>query len=170
MTTKIVIIGDTHAKDLQDLPKMMLESITITDWVIHVGDYISENIIMSLKQLKKGCFKGVYGNADTLGVRKIVPERDIFEINGKKIGIIHPSSGGDYASTLKRVLSSFRNDKVDVIAYGHTHDPTILFYEKILLINPGKGYLEQNYFGPPTSFAVLYLEETLRAEIVIVDR
>ncbi len=170
MTTKIVIIWDTHVKDMQDLPKPMLDSITTADWVIHVGDYVSEIITISLKNLKSGRFKGVYGNADPLEVRKIVPEKEILELNGKRIGIIHPSSGGDYAGILKKVLSSFRNDKVDVIAYGHTHDPTILFYDKILLINPGKGYIETNYFGPPTSFAVLYLEETIRAEIVIIER
>jgi len=166
MSVKILIIGDTHINSFKKLPKEMVQAIKESDWVIHVGDYTSIDIVEGLIKQKGDRFKGVFGNADPLSIRKILPDKVILEIKGKKIGITHPFCGGPETFTKARVKREFKDYDVDAIVFGHTHEPEIIEVNKILLINPGKGYLEKISFGPPTTFAILTVTETLQAEII----
>ena len=165
MADKIVIIGDTHVSDFKDLPERMLQLILEADWVIHVGDYTSVDVLSGLIKTKGSRFKGVYGNADPLKIREKVLAKDII----KRIGITHPATGGTYENTKKKVVREFKDSKVDVIVYGHTHDALIEDFNGILLVNPGKGYLEKNYFGPPTSVAILTIEKRITGKIEIIQ-
>ncbi len=168
MLVKIIIIGDTHLNSFKKLPKEMAQAIKEGDWIIHVGDYTSIDTVEGLIRWKGDKFKGVFGNADPLSIRKILPDKVILEIKGKKIGITHPFYGGPETFIKARVKREFKNYDVDAIVFGHTHEPEIIEVNKILLINPGKGYLEKNSFGTPTSFAILTVTETLKAEIINV--
>lgn len=94
MSVKIIIIGDTHLNSFKKLPKEMVQAIKEGDWIIHVGDYTSIDIVEGLIRWKGDKFKGVFGNADPLSIRKILPDKVILEIKGKKIGITHPFCGG----------------------------------------------------------------------------
>ncbi|MFX1339066.1 MAG: YfcE family phosphodiesterase [Promethearchaeota archaeon] len=170
MAIKILIIGDTHISNFQDLPEKMLQLIQEADWVIHVGDYTSLNVLSGLMKIKGPRFKGVYGNADPLKIRERISAKEILEISHKRIGITHPSTGGTYENTKKKVIMEFKDDEVDAIIYGHTHDALIEHINGILLVNPGKGYLEKNYFGPPTSVAILNIERRITGKIEIIQR
>ena len=64
----------------------MAQAIKEGDWIIHVGDYTSIDTVEGLIRWKGDKFKGVFGNADPLSVRKILPDKVILEIKGKKIG------------------------------------------------------------------------------------
>ncbi len=165
MTSRIAIIGDTHVRSFEELPKEMIKEINISDWVIHAGDYISPDVIKELIQIKEDKFKGVYGNADPNSVRELVQSTVLFEVSEKKIGITHPASGGSSSITEKTVLSQFLNVDVDLIIFGHTHEPKIEYIENILLVNPGKGYLESDSFGPKTTMAILFINDKIRGEI-----
>jgi len=166
MSVKIIIIGDTHLNSFKKLPKEMAQAIKEGDWIIHVGDYTSIDTVEGLIRWKGDKFKGVFGNADPLSIRKILPDKVILEIKGKKIGITHPFCGGPETFIKAMVKREFKDYDVDAIVFGHTHEPEIIEVNKILLINPGKGYLEKNSFGTPTSFAILTVSETLQAEII----
>lgn len=168
MSVKIIIIGDTHLNSFKKLPKAMAQAIKEGDWIIHVGDYTSIDTVEGLIRWKGDKFKGVFGNADPLSIRKILPDKVILEVKGKKIGITHPFFGGPETFIKARVKREFKAYDVDAIVFGHTHEPEIIEVNKILLINPGKGYLEKNTFGTPTSFAILTVTETLQAEIINV--
>ncbi len=87
MLVRIVVIGDTHILDFNELPQKMLNAILSADWVIHVGDYTSKEVLNGFIKLKGSQFVGVYGNADPLSIRNQVLEKEIIEVNGKKIGI-----------------------------------------------------------------------------------
>jgi len=160
-----VILGDTHIWNFEDLPRDIFKEIEDSDWAIHVGDYVSIDVLDGLRKLKGDRFKGVYGNADPKYVIDIVPSREIFEISGKKIGITHPASGGPIENIKSKVLDIFKDKKVDIIAYGHSHEPEITYEGEILLINPGKGYLETQYFGPSTTIAILILNGDISYQI-----
>jgi len=147
----------------------MLDAIKKADWLIHVGDYTSQNIFNKLIQLKGERFKGVPGNADPLFIRNYFPSKSILEIGGKKIGFTHPISGGPIEKTLKKVFFNFRNDDVDIIIYGHTHEATIIEKNDILIINPGKGYYENTSFGPPTTFVILKLDNELKPKLIKIN-
>jgi len=69
LKTNILIIGDTHISSFKDLPKKILQYIKDSNWVIHVGDYTSKDVVEGFNQLKANYFKGVYGNSDPLVIR-----------------------------------------------------------------------------------------------------
>ena len=163
--SRIVAIGDTHASAFEKLPQEMLQAIRGADWVIHVGDYISKDVLDGLVNLKGERFRGVCGNADPQAIRNEVPAKDLLEVQGKRIGITHPAAGEDDEDVKEQVMAEFKNDGVDAIVYGHTHDPKIALLRGIWLICPGKGYLERSHFGPPTSFAIVTVGETVKGEI-----
>ena len=171
MSIRLVAIGDTHSYVLEDLPEEMMRAIQQADWLIHVGDYTSKDILGGLMALKGKRFRGVYGNADPQAIRDRVPTKDILEVEGKRIGIIHPAEGGGGHDIEQRVMAEFKNDSVDAIVYGHTHDAKVSRLGGLLLVSPGKGYLEKgSYFGPPTSMAVLTVGEDIKAEIRKISR
>jgi putative phosphoesterase len=170
MTVKVAILGDTHIRRFKDLPRDMMEEIEDSDWVIHVGDYVALDVLDGLIRLKGDSFKGVYGNADPKYIIDKVPSSEIFKISGKKIGITHPASGGSIEIIKSKVMNLFKNKDVDIIVYGHTHEPEIKYEEKILLINPGKGYLETEYFGTSTTIVILILNQKINYKIKEIVR
>lgn len=164
----IVIIGDTHVKNYDQLPKEMRLAIENAKWVIHTGDYTSIEVLNALINLKASNFIGVYGNTDPLDIRKKVAEEVVVQIEGKKFGITHPSTGGSYKSTIAKVLNQFKDIKLDAIIFGHTHDALIERFENMLLLNPGKGYYESASFNVPSTFIKLRIGENFEAEIVSI--
>jgi putative phosphoesterase len=169
MLIKVVIIGDTHINEFQYLPKLMLEYLQSANWVIHVGDYVSDKVLNELITLKRSHFLGVYGNADPKSIRETIPAKRIEEIQGYRIGITHPPQGGSSKYTEKRVMKTFENCDLDIIVFGHTHVANIVQFKEILLINPGKGYIEQSSFSPPTSFVVLTINKGITTNIIKID-
>ncbi len=165
MKTKILIVGDTHISSFKDLPKKILQYIKESNWVIHVGDYTSKNIVEGFKKLKANYFKGVYGNSDPLVIRKLLPPKIVIEISGIKMGIIHPESGGSETFLKRRIIKEFRDHSVDVIAYGHTHEAKIQRVDKTLLVNPGRGYIDEFSYNTPASIAIITIDKEIKAEI-----
>ena len=168
-STKILIIADTHALNFDELPKTILQAIINADWVIHAGDYTSKNVLKGLIKLKGKYFKGVYGNADPLSIRKDLHTKEIVEIFGKNIGITHPASGGSSEFTERKVIAEFKNNELDVLIYGHTHERKIVKSKGMMIINPGKAYVEKNSFGPPPSFVVLTIGKEIIADIQLIE-
>ena len=165
MKTNILIIGDTHISSFKDLPKKILQFIKESNWVIHVGDYTSKNIVEGFTRLKANYFKGVYGNSDPLVIRKLLPPKIVIEISGIRLGIIHPESGGPETFLKKRIIKEFKDHNVDVIAYGHTHEAEIQRVGKTLLVNPGRGYIDEFSSSPSASIAFITSGKEIKAEI-----
>ena len=165
MVVKIVVLGDTHVRFAKEIPREILDEILKSDWLIHVGDFISLEFLNYLIGLKGDHFKGVYGNADPQGIVNLLQSKEIFEILGKRIGITHPASGGPYETVENRVKMAFRKNDVDIMIYGHTHEPKINYMGNSLLISPGKGYLETHYFGPPTTIAIILIDNKIKVKI-----
>lgn len=131
---KIGVISDTHiAKNKEKLIKLLNEELKDVEFVIHVGDITSFDTLKTMVQLKK--LVAVYGNNDGEDIRKVLKQKEIIVIEGYKIGIIH----GDGASktTIERAYDSFKGEKVDIIIFGHSHNPIVKTMNKTLMINPG---------------------------------
>ena len=166
MKTIIVVIGDTHASNIEELPLTMVDAINAADWVIHTGDYTRKKLIENFISLKGDKFKGVYGNTDPMDVRQIVPEKQIIEIHGKRIGITHPASGGASSNTKSKVLTEFKTEKLDIIIFGHTHKALIENIDDgMLLLNPGQGYIEKYSYGSTTSFLIIEIDKDIQVQI-----
>ncbi len=172
MPVKVIVIGDTHASIFSELPSKMIKAIKEADWVIHVGDFTSINVLNSLINLinlKGKRFIGVHGNSDPLAIRNKLKAKEIVKINGRKFGITHPVRGGPRKRIEKKIVACFKNDNVDAIIFGHTHDPMLEYKYGTLLINPGKGYHEESYFGHPTSYIILDVEEDIQGKIYSIQ-
>lgn len=166
----IIVMGDTHLRACEPLPLEMMRAIKRADWVVHVGDYISPFLVSLLSNEKKNHFLGVHGNADPLSIRERLPPINELTIRRKKICFTHPVEGGDLKSTEKRVLFKLKKMNPDIILYGHTHEAKITTKNGILIVNPGKGYVEEGTFGEPTSYALLTIGTTIHAEIKYFHR
>ncbi|SDJ99019.1 metallophosphoesterase family protein [Natronincola ferrireducens] len=131
---KIGIISDTHiTKD----PEKFLHTIKYhfhgLDLIIHAGDFVAEGVVKGLIQYKD--FVGVLGNVDNQNTTHFVKEKELIELEGYKIGIYHGHGIGK--TTLERTYEIFMEDNVDIIIFGHSHQPIIKTHRGILMLNPG---------------------------------
>ena len=132
---KICVISDTHARHIEDLPSSLISVMKSVDIIIHLGDYDTVEMVHEMKKL--GNFWGVTGNHDSAKIRAVLPKKDILEVNGKKLGLIH-GHGCSMPTGLKTGLKSrFNGDKVDAILYGHTHVTRNKVVDDVLYFNPG---------------------------------
>ncbi|AAO36828.1 putative phosphoesterase [Clostridium tetani E88] len=134
MLMKIGIISDTHVtKKVENIDKLLKDYFYDVDTIVHVGDFNSLEVIKRIKNKKK--FIGVYGNNDSKDIKGVLPMKDIIKIEGYKIGLFHGHGGSK--NTLDRAYDEFKDEKVDIIIFGHSHQPIIKTRNKILMINPG---------------------------------
>lgn len=131
---KIAILSDTHVKKHSDkLFKLIDNLFNETDMIIHAGDYVSSSVVSKLREHKN--FIGVWGNNDKGYIRDLLEEKKIISVEGYKIGIYH--GHGNCKNTLQRAYDEFNDDRVDIIIFGHSHQPLVLTKNKVLMINPG---------------------------------
>lgn len=131
---KIGIISDTHIKrgssDFINLIDTYLKDVEL---IIHAGDYISKEVVEALRKHKK--FVGVWGNVDNEEVKSLVREKEIITLKDYRIGIFH--GHGSSKTTLDRAYEKFKKDSVDIIIFGHSHQPLAKTKNGILMLNPG---------------------------------
>lgn len=158
---KIIVTGDTHIRNTKkQLPHCLLKECETADLIIHTGDWSSLEVYRTLSKYTK--VVGVHGNVDAAEIRKHFKERELIEVNGFKIGIVH--GHGEKKTTEKRALETFEREGADIIIFGHSHIPMIRYYNKVMLMNPGSPTDKRRM--PYFSYGILHIGETFRAEIV----
>ena len=158
--TRIVVISDTHARSLERLPQGLVKALADADWVVHCGDYTSVALLRELQSLSQR-FVGVYGNVDPREIREELPPRAVFEVGGKRIGVIHPPWGGPPFGIEEDIATEF--SAVDLILFGHTHDAGHKRIGDVIFLNPGQAYPA---FSTPASLAVATIgQEGIEVEI-----
>lgn len=131
---KLGIISDTHIDKYPDrILGIVDKHLKDVDMIIHAGDYKTARVVELLKKYKP--FAGVYGNVDKREVRDMLNEKEILDLAGYRIGIFH--GHGENKTTLERALDKFKDDRVDIIIFGHSHQPLIKTAGKLLVLNPG---------------------------------
>lgn len=163
---RIGIISDTHIhkhpEKLYDFLNLHLRDV---DMLIHAGDYTDIKIVNMLKDFKD--FVGVWGNNDKEDIRKVLNEKEIIKLMGYKIGIFH--GHGSEKNTMDRAYDVFRDDKVDIIIFGHSHQPIIATKDKTLMLNPGSPTYRRK--GPYHSYIILELcKNEIHAEIKFIAK
>ena len=148
---RIGVVSDTHATSLDQLPDGILTALAEVDLIIHTGDFVTKDVLDGLKRL--GEVKAVRGNMDSEELKRILPERELLIIEGKRIGTTH-GSGAPYGVD-DRVGKMFEN--VDIIVYGHSHYAQNEVKGGILFFNPGQAR---------NSFGVLTIGEEVRGEVI----
>jgi putative phosphoesterase len=94
-------------------------------------------------------------------VVKILPKKDIIKIDNFKIGLIH-----GYGAPLgleQRIRKEFE-EKMDVIVFGHSHQPVNEVKDGILFFNPGSP--TDKIFSSSNSFGIIEINDNIKAKII----
>ena len=128
---KLIALSDTHLKT-GVLPLQLRTFLEECDLIIHAGDFCTMEAYQSFKHFNK--LKAVFGNDDSLELKRLLPKRLIFEVEGLKIGLVHEGGLSLMDITAQNYLA--KEMDVDILIFGHLHRPLIEKNES-LLICPG---------------------------------
>ena len=148
---KLGIISDTHVKTIDEIPEATRKALAGVDIIIHAGDFTHKTVLEGLQTI--GEVKAVRGNMDSMELKGILPERDVFEVNGRIIGLIHGS--GAPLGIAERVRKQFNG--VDIIIFGHSHETCNRYIEGTLMLNPGLA---------GRSFILLTIDDDVKVRII----
>jgi len=128
---KYLVISDLHIPErANNIPDEILEEAKKMGGIICPGDFTTKEIFDRLKE-KNENIVAVKGNCD----RFELPEYLAFFQEGKKIGVIHSHIFG--RGNLLLLEEFAKSENLDIIIFGHTHQPTIEKRGNLLMINPG---------------------------------
>ena len=102
------------------------------DLVLHAGDFSVAPVLEDIRALGPQV-AAVHGNVDSADVRRLLPERQVVDAGGVRIGLVHdagPSSG-----RLRRMRLAF--PECDAVVFGHSHIPLHEEDGGFQIFNPG---------------------------------
>lgn len=129
----IIVVSDSHTNSLNNFPQKVLDEMSGTDMIIHAGDFTSNQVLDGLRKI--GNFVGVRGNMDHPEIWDNLPDKQLIEVEGFKIGVAHPSDGGTPFGVEKKVRRLL--PEADLIIYGHTHMSKNKAEGGVTYFNPG---------------------------------
>ncbi len=158
---KIGVISDTHIPDRCDhIPAVILEAFKHVDMVLHAGDLVN---LAVLKELEAVCPKVfvVTGNMDSKEVAKKYPQKQIIQVSGFKLGLMH---GYGHPQNLVNVLKdAFKNDKCNIIVFGHSHKPMNENLDGIIFFNSGSA---TDFSADCNSYGIIEINGQIKAKII----
>lgn len=143
---RIGIVSDTHSRPV---PKQLVKDFQTVEFIIHAGDFCEVADYENFKKMKE--VKAVYGNMDSLELRKRLPRKQIFSCGKFSIGLFHGE--GPAPGVLTTVRSQFEKDKVDVVIFGHSHQAMNERINNVLYFNPGSP--NDDVCAPYCSYGIL---------------
>lgn len=148
---RILVVSDTHG-DLRTLMKAV-NAQPSAEIIVHCGD--GDEQVQYLKDtIKDKMIVGVRGNCDWCSS---LPSKEIISVCGKRIFITH---GHLYNAKvgLYNIMCAAREEKADILLFGHTHNAMTYYEDGLYVMNPGScsGYMAS--YG--------YIDITDKGEIV----
>jgi hypothetical protein len=129
--TKIGVISDTHLMELSlALEKRLRLLFADCPLIIHCGDLVHLNVLDSFHDRE---VLAVAGNMDGADVRRSFPLKRKTRIEDVNLGIIH--GWGAPEGIRSRIRREFEG--VELICYGHSHQPFAATETGIFFMNPG---------------------------------
>ncbi len=150
---RIGVLSDTHVQRLEELHPEIVRGLGSVDLIVHCGDFVGIGVLEGLRRM--GEVKAVRGNMDSSAVKEALPEKEVFVIAGKRVGLAH--GWGAPLGIEERVRGLF--DDVDIILFGHSHWAKCERIGDIFFFNPGPG---------SRSFGIITIGEDVRGEIIKV--
>ncbi len=149
--TVIGVIADSHVGEfLHRLPESALTALRGSDLILHAGDISVPSVLDELGRIAP--VVAVRGDHDRLGATRL-PRTQTVTIDGVRIGLIHGRRWYpiDTAVTLAHVAAGRRLrwraglhrgllrrvGPVDVLVYGHWHEPDIDRVDDTIVFSPG---------------------------------
>ncbi len=150
---RLGVLSDTHVHRVEELHPGIIAGLSGVDLIVHCGDFVGIGVLEGLRRM--GEVKAVRGNMDTLAVREVLPEKEVFIVAGKKVGLVH--GWGAPIGIEDRVRRLF--DDVDIILFGHSHWAKCERIGDIFFFNPGPG---------SRSYGIITIGEDVGGEIIKV--
>jgi len=152
---RIGVLSDTHASGLSPGVIEKLKGLNL-NLIIHCGDYTHINVVHQLKALAN--FYGVAGNMDPPEIREILKEKEIIEVEGRKIGIFHRYG---LFFTDRKLENIFKDEEIDIYLHGHTHRLRKERKGNVYYLNPGPF---------PKSMFIVSLEKDKEIEVDVLRK
>lgn len=156
---KILIVSDTH-KSHRNLEKV-IERTEEIDMLIHLGDVEGgEDYIEALVDCPVHI---VSGNNDFFSD---LPREKEFDILGKHIFMTH---GHYYYVSMneERLKEEAKNRGADIVMYGHTHRPSYVCEDGLIILNPGSiAYPRQ--IGRKPTYMIMQIEQNCDPKIELM--
>lgn len=126
---RIGILSDTHG-DLT-LARLALTNMGEIELLLHAGDHYND--AGQLVENSNVKLYAVVGNCDW---HQTGPTDLLIDAGGKKIWLTH---GHKYRikDSMQALIEKAKEQKADIVVFGHTHIPTVETVDGILLFNPG---------------------------------
>lgn len=131
---RVGVMSDTHLADsgealafLRDLGEHCFAGV---DLILHAGDLVVPGILAAFAPCPVLAVRGNMDPADC-----DLPPRRVVELAGVRIGLIH--GWGPPAGLIERVRGEFRDERLDCLVFGHSHEPLCRKENGLLLFNPG---------------------------------
>jgi len=163
---KIGVISDTHIPEkAQRIPQAALDAFSQVDMVVHAGDLVDPRV---LAQLKQACPRvvAVRGNMDPPEVRVKLREKEVFKAGAYTVAVMH---GYGHPEHLIEVLEKeLKDDKPDIVIFGHSHTPTKKTHHGVLFFNPGSA--TDTVFAPYQSYGIIEINGGIKATIVKLQK
>lgn len=176
------VLADTHVPDrLRDIHPGILPAFEAAGvgHILHAGDVCSPAVIRALEAVAP--VTAVRGNRDWL--LPALPLAQEVRLGGARLGLMHGHGGfarylWDKAGYLfngyhlERYLDTLIHTlpEAQVVIYGHTHHPELLWHAGKLLFNPGSASFGYSRSRPP-SVGLLHLApgQPVKAEFVFLE-
>lgn len=159
-TVTIAVIADTHANHLDELAPDLRSALLQTDFIIHLGDYTSHELLEELRSLSP--IYAIAGNHDDPCLRQELADMEVIEVAGKRLGLIH---GLTFPfGSHRRMKSWFKTHHPDAILYGHTHLALSKQLGKTFIFNPGTA--TGQFPAYRSSIGILTLDGSINGKII----
>jgi putative phosphoesterase len=165
---KIGVVSDTHLPRFGDrLPAGLHRGLGEegVEVILHLGDFTGSEVPRLLEAVAP--LEAVAGNNDPPALVERFGRRKVVTLGGVRIGMVH--GDGSHGTTMSRSLRTFEEEAVDVICFGHSHQPMCERRGEIWLVNPGSPTDKRTQSR--YSYAILDIEQARATpRLVFFDR
>jgi len=152
---KIGVVSDTHLPRFGDrLPPALHRGLGggQVELILHLGDFTGPAVPDLLEELAP--LEAVAGNNDPPALVRRFGRCKVLTVDGVRIGLVH--GDGTRGTTVNRAVAAFEGEPVDVICFGHSHQPLCERRGRTWLVNPGSPTDKRTQ--PRYSYAILRIE------------
>lgn len=136
------IISDTHGL----LRPEALDALAGVDAILHAGDIGKREIITQLEVIAP--VHAIHGNIDGPELAREFPATATVDLGGKRFHLVH---------AIADLQADPAAEGIDVVIYGHSHQPTAEIRDDVLYLNPGSAGPRR--FRLPVTVARLIIRE-----------
>jgi len=158
--TTIGLVSDTHFPRFgRTLPRALEDGLRAAkvSRILHMGDFTDVLAIGLFEAIAP--FDAVAGNNDPEEIWTRFGRQKIVTVDGVRIGLVHGDAGRRNAH--ENALAAFAGQPVDVILYGHSHQPRVERRGAQLVANPGSP--TDRRLMPTFSYAILTIDAGIPA-------